>query len=1016
VNRLLLITLLLLIHGITEAQDRVIPGKYELPGERQIKRFTSDDGLPANTIFNITRDDLGYYWLMTSGGVSRFDGYTFTTIDVPSDPVTGAKETYLYKAQQVPGYGFFAWSSSFLYHLNEQSHQLEILQASTALTNSLDTSIFDFDGEFLIANSNGLFRAYGPQTTPEQLFNTIEPVFNFSFQYAAHQKNTIWVAHSDTLYRISRLDAKEAVASLPANIPHDRVLLNFSYDNQYLWVILTNGLQQSWLSRFNPADGSFTRFQELEIGINGVSEDRSGRLWMTTHNDGLYVRHADGTVEAFTLLPDKLIFPPQIIDNVLWLNTNASGLIIIDLNSPKFGLIPIRQSFGDVTIGHLTKNIYVNSETLWLLNHEPPYTLFEINRNSGHGRKHIFPLGRQTINISDFATLDGRIFWIAGYNAPVIRYDAQTGERTFLPHWSESESTIESHGILALTPHEVWIANRNQIGRYDIETGTFTSFAFPDATTREIRYWQFDGFIDTSGEYLWFPVHNEIGRFHIPSETFHFIQIPQTGGSQVKMLAFHQGRLAAAIENGFALIDTLSGRIDYFDTRQGLPDNFIYGFLEDNSGHLWLSSNRGLTRAMFDVTPDTVTATFQNFGYSDGIQSNEFNTYAMFKEDDGTLWFGGIGGLNWFDPDRNSDPRPDIPIHFTMLRTSDSQISESVSLLRSPQVQLAYNQRTYTIDFVAIDPLSANDLHYAYMLEGFDREWINSGSQRSARFTNIPPGDYRLGVKVSRNNENWGEPVWLPLSIARPFWQKSWFLITISLVLVGFVFGIARYLSDRKFRAQVMEFEKRDLINQERARIARDLHDEIGANLSQIALLSDIILQKNDHDTTHDPTMVRRVARVARENITNLSEIVWSLNPQNDNLEEFASYVQEYTENFFEPSGIRTMFEIDESFPDVTIDSNKRHHLLMSIKEILNNCMKHAHPTTVNLKITYNPGKLQICIRDDGAGFDLKNQNAVGKRGNGLQNLFNRIQQFGGTIRMESKPGGGCQVDILLPV
>lgn len=1072
-QRILLVATLLLIHGTLvaqlrlatptpnpseERQVRLIPPTNDLPGERQVRRFTSDDGLPANTIFSMARDSLGFFWFFTSGGASRFDGYQFETIPSPADPETGAKDNYLFRAKHIPEFGFFAWSNARTYQLNTKTNTLENLVVLPQLRMRLDGNLFEFRGELVLSSDQGLFKlSQDGRLVAHANAPAIPTNIDFSIVNAIERNDTIWVIHANTLLHITDFDTVNIAGNLPDNLSFDAVKLSFAADSSSLWVSLTEGLQRSWLSRFDIRTGTFADFELIQPGINGMVEDAKGRLWMTTNSDGLFVRHPDGVLQKYPYLEDKLLFAPQLVDNILWLNTNGNGLVRIDLHPSRFGLIPRNSRFDAVTIGHLTKNIYLNDNSLWLLDPEPPYSLFHIDRYTGRGQRFTFPIAHETTYIIDMATADGRIFWLGSYSTPVLRFDAQTGDYQFLPELSNFTTNVSPVGVLALTPEAVWITNNTSIGKYDIETQELTQYELPGANKREIGYWQFDGFIDDSGENLWFPKHEEIKRFHIPSQTFSSIRIPQAGSSQVKHLAFYKGRLTAAIENGLALIDTSSGRIDFFDKENGLPDNFIYGFLADEQQNLWISSNRGITRAQFDVQPDTVIARFKNYTYADGLQSNEFNSYNFFKESDGTMWFGGIGGLNWFNPDKIDEIRAPVSVLFTNLTVLDSPNPTSINLMLSPGVHLAHDQRTFTVDYVGIDPLYPENLRYAYLLEGFDEQWVNSETQRSARFTNIPSGCYRLGVRVSYDGENWQEPIWLPITIARPFWQEAWFLALSTLLLVGLVFGIGRIVSEQKYRARLREFEKRDLVNLERSRIARDLHDEIGANLTQIAILSDIMLQDTPAEATSEQEMMRRVARVARENITNLSEIVWSLNPHNDNLEQFASYVQEYTENFFAPTAVRTHFEIDETFAEVNLDAQLRHHLLMSVKEILHNCLKHAHAETVHLKISHQQNRLEISVRDDGRGFDQSaaaatttaaatattaaatattaaatattttaaattsaaataTTSAGVPRGNGIRNLSERIRQFGGMVSIQSTRGEGCYVLITVPV
>lgn len=244
------------------------------------------------------------------------------------------------------------------------------------------------------------------------------------------------------------------------------------------------------------------------------------------------------------------------------------------------------------------------------------------------------------------------------------------------------------------------------------------------------------------------------------------------------------------------------------------------------------------------------------------------------------------------------------------------------------------------------------------------------------------------------------------------FWQQRWFM---GVTLGGLIFAgaLAVYLSERRrTQRQIHRLEWERVVATERARIAQDIHDQVGTNLTKISKLTELMDLPDEQGRAHADSK-HAIAATARDTIRAMDEIVWAINPRNDTLKEMADYLVYSTEDFLGSTGIACHLEVPLNLPDIPMTADVRHNLFMAAKEALNNAVKHAGATQINLRLTLTDGQLAITIADNGRGFDAKK--AVGV-GNGLENMQKRMHAIGGQLHLESRPGFGASVKLQTPL
>jgi signal transduction histidine kinase len=251
----------------------------------------------------------------------------------------------------------------------------------------------------------------------------------------------------------------------------------------------------------------------------------------------------------------------------------------------------------------------------------------------------------------------------------------------------------------------------------------------------------------------------------------------------------------------------------------------------------------------------------------------------------------------------------------------------------------------------------------------------------------------------------------LPVEVRPSFYATTWFRLCGASLIVAALLGAVRYLTWRKLQREVQRLEKRRAVDEERTRMARDLHDELGARFTQISLLAGRALKSAPIDEqVREP--IRNINGAVKELAAALEEIVWAANPSHDSLEDFSNYLSQYTGTVLRDAGVRCRLDIPTLLPQRTLPSGLRHRLMMVVKEALNNALKHAQATEVRVQLEFDGKSLSVTVSDNGNGFDP----ATANRGNGMNHSMRRMEEVDGTCAVNSAPGAGTQVRLNVPV
>lgn len=470
------------------------------------------------------------------------------------------------------------------------------------------------------------------------------------------------------------------------------------------------------------------------------------------------------------------------------------------------------------------------------------------------------------------------------------------------------------------------------------------------------------------------------------------------------------GTLWAGI--GAGLSRWRDGRFESFTARQGLPDEVVSQILDDTAGHLWLGTNRGVLRvphrSFEDVSAGRAGALeVLSLDKGDGLPSLEctggFHPSGL-RLRDGRLCFGTVAGLAIVDPARFANPPAAPPVIIEEMAVGNHPPTPPDAVT----APFADNARSAKFRFTALSYTAPQRVRFRYRLEGLQTGWTAAGPERTAAYEFLPPGSFRFRVQASREGSAWSE-AGVAFRIPAPWWRTPWAGGAAIVAGGGAVAGAVRFITRRRLQRRLRIVEEKLALERERSRIARDIHDQLGANLTHIALLS-----AGGRDCSPEALRERFTAIAASSNelVQAVDAIVWAVNPRHGNLESLARYLTRFAEDFLAPAAPRLRLDVPVELPDAPLSPELRHNAFLATREALNNCVRHAAATEVHLRIRVAGNVLTIVIGDDGLGF----AGAGSGDGDGLGNMRRRLAESGGVCDISSAPGRGTTVTFTLPL
>lgn len=982
-------------------------------------RFThieTADGLANNVINDILQDSKGYMWLATNNGLQRYDGNRFLDYhfdlsnqrSLPSDIVAKLIEDEKGNIWVACNTGV-----AIINQFRQRPTRVPIETKARDLQMEV-TQLFEDSKKniWLACRPYGLF-CYDKSTQKFIEAKTMLPSFNWPIRYIAEEKasGNFWFGCDSGL---AYYDVKQKTIYNYNNNPINHPLLK---DSKLYGVTITGlYISRGNLLMFNTFWTEYPtttniHYENYEYNLN-TQALQSYKTPVATNHAYFDDKHGNTWVFADGLFAEK---------------KNKDFLPVYSRKDDPYGIKA--RSFYCIYEDE-QHNYWVGTENgLYIFNREKE----RINRGmvTDHDRNPV------ESEITDFMELpDGRI-WLSTWGSGIYEFDKnfqQQKQYTFLNEPDKLVLMIWS--MLRAKSGTVWIGcQAGRIMTYNPATQTFTKMA-PKAldmlTVRTIAE-------DQQGN-IWFGTqHGYIIKFNSAKNKFirfsslakkdlfgniHQLYVDKqnnlwactgamgllkievaTGkilerfqynknnpasisGIDVNGVISYNDSLMIVASGGLNILNTKNKKFEKITTQDGLPSNTVLSMQRDEAGNIWA----GLAGALVKVK--WPSKKIEIYGKEDGVLNSSFQLNGMRVLRDGRLVAGTSKDFIYFNPKSlvsNSVP-PDVKI--TGLNVFQNDINIDSVLTMDDKLRLSYEQSFLTIQFSSLTYLDDKYTYY-YKLEGLDKDWIRT-KNLYASYSHLSGGNYTFYVKCE-NSEGVSSvnTASLKIYIRPPFWETWWFYFLLAAATAGLLYFIHRQHINRLIDMQKV-----------RSRIARDLHDDMGSTLSTINILSEMAKMKIDRDTLVTKEYLGKISDNSSRMMEAMDDIVWSINPMNDNMQKITARMREYATNLFEAKDIEYTFHVDDAVNQIRLDMEARRDFFLIYKEAINNLVKYSNCKNASVKIEIYEYTLVMKIQDNGVGFDVNSAD----NGNGLANMQKRAQALNAILNIESKLKAGTKV------
>jgi signal transduction histidine kinase/streptogramin lyase len=940
------------------------------------RTWTTDDGLPHNDVTHILQDRAGYIWLATLGGLTRFDGREFKTFDLPWDlQLRGYNIRGL--AEEADSTLLLVIPNGDVVRLHDGAFSVHPITDSLKGLSPVDVYC-DAEGAVWVGTEEGvLVRWQHGQTAT---FGKGEGIDRRSpaFSFATDRRGRTWIGTGGFLGCYS------GGALVPFGRRLGSTILIAAARTGGIWI-----LADSHLSRLD--DGELTAVLSAPDQLSPASlprhvfEDRDHSVWISTGLKGLY-RFAQGKLDRVAGLDDFTRAVAEDREGDIWVGTEGGGVSMLRQNF--FSLYDDRAGLPAKTSGAVCV--------------DPAGDVWFANRQGGVVRRHggLFqaPPGTGKLFVNTVCPDHEGGLWVGGsqglYHLPA---DPALPPREF------PLASMDIRTLFCARNGDLWFASSlGAVGL--IRGGRCRMLSAGDgyeavrggtaiAEDRTGAIW-----IGTGSGSLWKILDGRPSRVDFPAE--------------IPVVPIHtlytdsSGLLWIGTANGLVLHD--GGGFRRFTEAEGLFDRIIFQIEEDNLGYLWLGSRHGLYRvsresllALARGAADHVSS--MAIGKEDGLPATSMIVNGQplsWKDSAGILWFATLHGVLAVDPTKIAVPsaHPPVLVEQTLL---DGRAQDMSLPIRVPG-----GRHRLEFQFAVLSFAAAEKIHLRHQLVGIDPGWVETGAARTASYSSLPPGKYRLRVTTD------GAGGGLDFVVAPAWWQTIWARAGGAILLIGCAgWAFSRYAHWRLQR-ELERLKREHAVEDERARIARDLHDELGGSLTRIAFGADQLKRRLIGSEAH-PLLEQLNDRI-RRHASDLQRIIWVESAKNDSLDRLAFLIARFGQDYFHDSRVECIVRIADPIPPARIQPEVQHNLIAVAKEAFNNVLKHAHATEVVITARFHESAFELAIKDNGIGF----VSVAGEdfEHNGFSNMRARIAEIGGKLEIRGEPGAGTVVSVVWPL
>ena len=966
-------------------------------GESQLPNFfprswKTEEGLPDNAVTAVVQTRDGYLWVGTYGGLARFDGVHFKVFNSAGTPALQSdRVTSLFEDAQ--GTLWIGHERGDLTCYRDGKFEAQAVH-ETGARRKITAIGADQDGDIWMLNEEGtLVRARDGATCAL-------PNNDGVAQLAQDGRGRLWVASGGQLAteQNGQLSLLTNTNDSPNGIGYYVLGICPSRDGE-LWILST-GQARKW-------DGQAVTESRNTNPANTAAavamvETKSGLLAIGTSNDGIYLLSPNGTVLHFNhangfandwircLLEDR--------EGTLWVGAGSDGLIALrpgkieTLGPPDHwqGCVPLSVATapdGALWVGSEGAGIYRFLDGKW----------DHFTENSGLSNLFVWCVSADSTGQMWAGTWGGGMF-------------IQQGDH-FIAAPGLENVKVPMPAILQAADGVTWIGTASGLIRF--QNGAMKWFGEKDGLkVPDVRC-----IVQDREGTVWFGMlGGGLGRLK-NGKLDQFLKSDGLASDYVQCLHSGADNALWIGSYGSGLDRLKNGHLTKITTAEGLPNNFICAIEDDGHGNFWISSHGGVFRVSQQGLDDCADGKIASvnclaYGSGDGMPSLECSgglQPAACKLADGRICFPTSKGLVAVNPEDAKINHLPPPVIIEDIVAGGHTLPHNQ---RDPApLKIPPGLQRFEFHFTGLSFVVPEKMQFQYRLEGWERDWVDAANNKHiAEYSYIPPGDYTFHVRACNSDGVWNQiGASVSLIVLPHFWQKWWFRTLIVIAAVALVTGIVLVITRHRVRRKIEVIHRQQAVERERTRIAKDIHDHLGANLTRISLLS-----QSAHGELENPAQAAaqldRIYNTSRELTRSMDEIVWAVDPQHDTLDSLASYLGNFAQEYLVTLNIRCRLDMPLHLPQWPITAEMRHNIFLAFKEALHNVVKHSDAREVSIFLATDNYGFQLAVRDNGKGFDPDHVTPRHGCGNGLKNMRQRLHEIGGRCEIKSVPGQGAEI------
>lgn len=965
------------------------------------RSWQTDDGLPNNYVTAITQTSDGYLWVGTQGGVVRFDGVRFSKFSA-GYPSGNPDQSVRALAS---GHDGSLWIMPF--HgaplgLGPDFSRLALPDTSASNT-TWSAVVRSGDGATWIASTSEICRVQNGEVTR---YTSVEglPSRGIIYGLAEDTAGNVWLAKGNNVGFFQR--GYHSLARFNhAHITPDRSNGVWVVAGTHLFKYDVNGLLRD-CGTFQPDTARAESY--------AIIQDHTGAVWIGTDGSGLF-RYDGSGFEKIEISHPYILSLAEDREGNIWAGTAGGGLNRI---SRRGVWLEGMESGGSVlAIQSICEDA---SGKLWGVTQNG----LLVSRVNGKWTPAFTHEQLPDVVTCVAADRNGAL-WIGTRDVKFYRW-----QNDQLTTW-DLKKGFASHTVVAFLPAstgDLWIGEYGNPNAVQcLHDGRLQTWKVPPGCGRV------NALAEDSAGAIW--IGSARGKL-LRAEGDQLVEIPLATsriGSILCLYPTPDGTLWIGYD-GAGLGRLKNGIFTRIGTEQGLFDDRLAQMIADEQGWFWFGSGRGIFKVRRDELESAMDRggiaglSYVRYGQNEGLFSVEANSPNedphvspnAFRSSDGCLWMPMRKALAVIDPRIFPDNPGPTGVLLTRAVVDGRTVaaygpdaaenSLNLQALRTP-LRLLPGHRTLEFEFTSLNFGAPENVRFRHRLAGFEEEWVE-GDQRSAGYSRLAAGNYRFQVEARNGGGQWSTTDSTLDVVVEPFfWNTWWFRLLALSFFTSAVIAAVRYVSFRRLRERLRIIEQAAALERERLRIAKDLHDSLGADVTEVGLIAESARVDSDSAEIQKQkimTLAQRVRALARS----LDTVVWTVNPRNDSLDRLSSYLCDMFQELFRRSSVRSRLDVAEQIPAHHLTPEERSNLFLASKEAMNNVLKHSGATEVWLRIRMDEDRFRISIEDNGCGIDPLAGEKTAR--NGVKNMRSRIEEIRGAFELNSTPGKGTRVGISL--